>query len=89
MQAGGVVGLVDLALAFLGQRDTQHVHWQVELCLGLVELLLVHVVTEDLGCISGQHDQLVVFDAECTDLIATLLAETGLVFVLKTWDGNI
>lgn len=84
-----VVKVIHLLLAFLGKFNCQHVDWQVVLGLGLVEVLLVDVVTGDLGCISGQHNQWVVFNTEGTNMMATLLAETSLVFVLKIWDGNI
>ncbi len=49
VQAGSVVVIIDLDLAFLGQFKLQHVHWQVELGLGLVEVLLVQGITGNLG----------------------------------------
>lgn len=78
-----VVEVIHLPLAFLGKFNCQHVYWQVELGLGLVEVLLIHIVTGDPGCISGQHNQWVVVNTEGTNMMATLLAETSLVFVLK------
>lgn len=84
-----VVEVIHLLLAFLGQFNRQHVYRQVVFGLGLVEVLLVDVVTGDLGYMSGQQTQRVVIDAEGTDVMATLLAETSLVFVLKIWDINI
>ena len=49
VQTGDVVGVVDLDLVLLGQYKRQHVHWQVELGLGLVEVLLVQNVTGNPG----------------------------------------
>ena len=49
MQVSPVVEVVDLDLAFLGQFNIQHVHGQVELGLGLVEVLLVQSVTGNPG----------------------------------------
>ena len=45
VQAGDVVGMVDLDLVFLGQFKGHHVYWQIELGLGLVEVLLVKSIT--------------------------------------------
>ena len=49
VEAGDVVGVVDLNLVLLGQFKGKHVHWQVELGLGLVEVLLVQGITGNLG----------------------------------------
>ena len=49
VEARSVVVIIDLNLAFLGQFKLQHVHWQVELGLGLVEVLLVQGITGNLG----------------------------------------
>jgi len=49
VQMSSVVEIVHLLLAFLGQLEVQHVHWQVELGLGLVEVLLVQSITGDLA----------------------------------------
>jgi len=49
VQTSDVVGVVDLNLVLLGQLKGQHVHWQVELGLGLVEVLLVQSITGDPG----------------------------------------
>ena len=49
VQASPVVEIIDLHLAFLGQFNGQHVHWEVELGLGLVEVLLVQSITGNLG----------------------------------------
>ena len=49
VQTGDVVGMVDLDLVLLGQFKGHHVNWQVELGLGLVEVLLVQEITGDLG----------------------------------------
>ena len=49
VQACPVVEVIDLDLAFLGQLNCQHVHWQVELGLGLVEILLVQGITGNPG----------------------------------------
>ena len=83
VQMGSVVEVIDLDLAFLGMLKTQHVHRQVEPGLGLVEVLLVDVVTRDLGDMSSQHDQRVILHTASTDMMAALLAETSLVLVLK------
>ena len=47
MQVSSVVEVVDLDLAFLGQLNGQHVHWEVELGLGLVEVLLIQGITSN------------------------------------------
>ncbi len=78
-----VVEVVHLLLAFLGQFNCQHVDWQVVLGLGLVEVFFIDVVTGNPSCISSQQDQWVIINTEGTDVVATLLAETSLVFVLK------
>ena len=49
VQMSSVVEIIDLDLAFFGQFKIQHVHWQVELGLGLVEVLLVQGITGNLG----------------------------------------
>ena len=49
VETSDVVGVVDLNLVLLGQFKGQHVHWQVELGLGLVEVLLVQGITGNLG----------------------------------------
>ena len=49
VQTGDVVGMVDLNLVLLGQFKGDHVHWQVELGLGHVEVLLVQGITGNLG----------------------------------------
>ena len=49
VQACPVVEVIDLDLAFLGQLNCQHVHWEVELGLGLVEILLVKGITSNPG----------------------------------------
>lgn len=86
---GSVVEVIHLPLAFLGKLNCQHVYGQVELGLSLVEVLLIDVVTGDLCCMSGQQNQWVVVNTEGTNVMATLLAETSLVFVLKSWGANI
>ncbi|KAF3843599.1 hypothetical protein F7725_002448 [Dissostichus mawsoni] len=83
VQAGDVVGVVDLDLAFLGQLDTQHVHWQIELGLGLVEVLLVQSVTGNLCRVHSQNDQRVVFDAEGSDVVAHLLTHETEIKTIK------
>ena len=45
VQAGDVVGMVDLDLVLFGQFKGHHVYWQIELGLGLVEVLLVKSIT--------------------------------------------
>lgn len=85
VQVGSVVEVIDLDLTFLGQLNSQHVDWQVELGLSLVEVLLIDVVTGDPGCVSSQQDQWVIVHTEGANVVATLLAETSLVFVLKRW----
>lgn len=75
-------------LAFLGQFDGQHVHWEVVLGLSLVELGLIDVVAGDLAPMSSQQNQWVVLDAEGTNVMTALLAETSLVFVLKMEKTN-
>ena len=47
MQVGSVVEIIDLDLTFLGQLKRQQVHWEVELGLGLVEVLLVESITSN------------------------------------------
>lgn len=49
VQTGPVDVIVHLLLAFLGQLKLQHVHWQLELGLGLVEVLLVQSIAGNLG----------------------------------------
>lgn len=49
VETSSVVKIVYLDLAFLGQFKIQHVHWEMELGLGLVEILLVQHITGDLG----------------------------------------
>lgn len=85
VQVGSVVEVIDLDLTFLGQLNSQHVDWQVELGLSLLEVLLIDVVTGDPGCVSSQQDQWVIVHTEGANVVATLLAETSLVFVLKRW----
>ena len=83
MQVSPVVEIIDLNLAFLGQFEIQHVDWQVELGLGLVEVLLVQDITGNLGRVDRQHAQRVILDGACTNVVATLVTEASLVFVLK------
>ena len=83
MQLGSVVGVICLELTFLGQFNCQHVHWKVELGLGLVEVLLVQDITGNLGRVDRQHAQRVILDGACTNVVATLVTEASLVFVLK------
>ena len=82
VQACPVVEVIDLDLAFLGQLNCQHVHWQVELGLRLVEILFVQGLTGDLGWVHSQHDQRVVKHTECSDVVAHLLAVALQVLVL-------
>ena len=82
MQASSVVEVVNLDLAFLGQLNGQHVHWKVELGLGLVEVLLVQGITSILGGVQSQHEQRVTLDVEGTNVMANLLAVSCLVLVL-------
>ena len=49
VQAGDVVGMVDLDLVLPGQHKGHHVHWKVELGLGLVEVLLIEGITSNPG----------------------------------------
>ena len=49
MQASSVVGIVNLYLVLLGQLKGHHVHWKVELSLGLVEVLLIEGITSNPG----------------------------------------
>lgn len=84
VQVGPVVEVVHLLLAFLGKFNCQHVNRQVELGLGLVEVLLIDVVAGDLCCMSSQQNQRVIIDTEGADVMTTLLAVTGLVFVLES-----
>ena len=85
VQLGSVVGVICLVLTFLGQFKLQHVHWQVELGLDLVVILLVGVVTLDPGCVGGQHATIVILNAEGSNVVATLVSEASLVFVLENW----
>lgn len=57
--------------------------------LGLVELLLIDIVTGDFGNMSSQHDQWVILNTEGTNMMAALLAETSLVFVLEVSLKNV
>jgi len=88
VQVSPVVEVVDLLLALLGQLEVQHVHRQVELGLGLVEVLLVEGVTGDLGRVHSQHDQRVVVDAEGSNVVAHLLAVPCVVLVLCVEKGS-
>ena len=47
MQHGSVVEIVDLFLALLGQLNIKHVYREVELGLGLFEVLLVKSITSN------------------------------------------
>ncbi len=47
VKVGSVVGIINLDLTFLGQLNRQQVHWEVELGLGLVEVLLVKSITSN------------------------------------------
>lgn len=78
-----VVEVVHLLLAFLGKLNCQHIYWQVELGLRLVEVLFVNVVTGDSCCVSSQHNQRVIVDTESTNVMATLLSESSFVLVLE------
>ena len=49
VQAGDVVGMVDLDLVLLGQFKGHHVDWQIELGLGFVEVLFVQSITGNPG----------------------------------------
>lgn len=82
MQMSSVVEIVDLDLAFLGQFKIQHVDWQIELGLGLVEVFLVQGITGNLGGVQCQHDQRVVMDAKGSNVVTNLLTVPSLVFVL-------
>ena len=53
VEVSPVVEVIDLNLAFLGQLNSEHIYWEVELCLGLIEVFLVDIVTGDLGCMSS------------------------------------
>ena len=83
VQFSSVGEFLDLELAFLGQVDGHHVKWNAELGLGEVEVLLVVNITGDPGCIGGQHKQRVILNALGSNMVATLIAEAGLVLVLK------
>jgi hypothetical protein len=78
VQFSSVGEFLDLELAFLGQVDGH------QLGLGEVEVLLVVNITGDPGCIGGQHKQRVILNAQGSNMVATLIAEAGLVLVLKT-----
>ena len=69
VQLGSVVGVICLELTFLGQFNCQHVHWKVELGLGLVEVLLVQDITGNLGRVDRQHAQRVILDAAGTNVV--------------------
>lgn len=83
VQFSSVGEFLDLELAFLGQVEGHHVKWNAELGLGEVEVLLVVNITGDPGCIGGQHKQRVILNAVSSNMVATLIAEAGLVLVLK------
>jgi len=83
VQASPVVEVVDLDLALLGQLEVQHVRRQVELGLGLVEVLLVEGVTGDPGRVHSQHDERVVLDAAGADVVAHLFTVPCVVLVLQ------
>lgn len=82
VQTGPVEDVIHLVLAFLGQLKGHHVHRQFVLGLGFVEVLLIHVVTGDPGCVGSQHKQRIVLNTECPDVVSTLLAEASLVLIL-------
>ena len=82
VQTGPVGDFLHVALGCLGQLKGNHVHRQFVLGLGLVEVLLVHVGAEDLGCIRSHHKQWIILNTECSDVVSTLLAEAGLVLIL-------
>lgn len=83
VEASDVVGVVDLDLVLLGQLKGHHVHRQVELGLGLVEVLLVQGVAGDPGRVESQHEQRVVLDAASADVVAHLLTVPCVVLVLE------
>ena len=49
VQVSSVVEVVDLNLVLLAQLKGHHVQWEMELGLGLVEVLLVQSITGNLG----------------------------------------
>lgn len=89
VQVSSVVEVVHLLLAFLSQFDRQHVYWEVVLGFGLVIFLFIFIVTGNIGYMGSQHEQWVIFNAQSTNMMAALLPETSLVFVLKTQNISI
>lgn len=49
VQTSYIFGMVDLDLVLLGQLKGYHVQWEMELGLGLMEVLLVQSITGNLG----------------------------------------
>ena len=82
MKASPVGVIVDLDLALLGQLKGHHVHRKIELCLGLVEVLLVKSITSNLGRVQGQHEQWIILDTESSNVMTNLLAVAVKILVL-------
>ena len=82
MQLGSVVEIVDLFLALLGQLNIKHVYREVELGLGLVEVLLVKSITSNPSTVYSQHEQWIILHAVSSNVMTDLLAVAGFVLVL-------
>lgn len=83
MQGSSVVEIINLDLALLGQLKTEHIYREMELGLGLVEVLLVESVTSNLSRVDGQHNQWVIIHTESPNVVAHLLAVGSFVLVLE------
>ena len=83
MKASPVGCIIDLFLILFSQLKGHHVHRKIELCLGLVEVLLVKIITGNFGRVQGQHEQWIILDTAGSNVMANLLAVAGLVLVLK------
>ena len=82
MQLGSVVEIVDLFLALLGQLNIKHVYREVELGLGLFEVLLVKSITSNPSTVYSQHEQWIILHAVSSNVMTDLLAVAGFVLVL-------
>ena len=82
MQMVLVINVADQLLTFLGQHDSQHVHWATEVCLCLLKGFLVLPVTLDLGYVHRPHHLRIILYVTGSDMVAELLAIAFLILVL-------
>lgn len=83
MQMVLVINVADQLLTFLGQHDSQHVHWATEVCLCLLKGFLVLPVTLDLGYVHRPHHLRIILYVTGSDMVAELLAIAFLILVLQ------